>query len=49
MEQFVNCVVSAETVKTFKTRLNNLWSDQEVLFDYKADLRAWYWEPYYCD
>jgi len=31
-------VVSAETVNTFKFRLDNFWSDQDVLYDYNADL-----------
>jgi len=29
-------VVSVETVNTFKNRLDKLWSDQEVLYDYIA-------------
>jgi len=33
-----NHVVSAETVNTFKNRLDKFWSDQEVLYDYKTDL-----------
>jgi len=32
--------VSAETVNTFKFRLDNLWSDQDVLYDYNADLHG---------
>jgi len=37
-----NHVVSAETVNTFKNRLEKFWSDQEVglLFDYKTDLHG---------
>jgi len=35
-----NNVVSAETVNTFKNRLDKFWSDQEVLYDYKIDLRG---------
>jgi len=31
-------VVRAETVNTFKNRLDRHWSNQEVLFDYNADL-----------
>ena len=31
-----NFVVSAETINTFKNRLDKFWSDQDVLFDYKA-------------
>jgi len=33
-----NFVVSAETINAFKNRLDKFWSDQDVLFDYKADL-----------
>jgi len=33
-------VVSAETVNTFKRRLDKFWSDQDVLYNYKADLRG---------
>jgi len=31
MEQFANHVVSADTINTFKNRLDKFWSDQEVL------------------
>ena len=31
-------VVSASTVNTFKNRLDKCWSDQESVYDYKADL-----------
>jgi len=33
-------VVRAETVNTFKNRLDKHWSNQEVLFDYNADLHG---------
>jgi len=33
-----NHVVSADTVNTFKNRLDIFWSNQEVIFNYKADL-----------
>ena len=33
-------VVCAETVNTFKNRLDKHWSNQEVLFDYNADLHG---------
>jgi len=33
-------VVSAETVNTFKFRLDNFWSDQDVIYDYNADLHG---------
>ena len=44
-------VVSAETVNTFKFRLDNFWSDQDVLYDYNADLhgirnRIFIWQHY---
>jgi len=35
-----NYAVSAETVITFKNRLDKFWSDQEVQYDYKADLHG---------
>ena len=31
-------VVSANTVNTFKNRLDKFWSDQDLVYDYKADL-----------
>jgi len=33
-------IVCAETVNTFKNRLDKHWSDQEVLYDYNADLHG---------
>jgi len=33
-----NHVVSADTVNTFKHRLGEFWLNQEVIFNYKADL-----------
>jgi len=35
-----NFVVSAGTINTFKNHLDKFWSDQDVLYDYKADLRC---------
>jgi len=35
-----NHVVSADTVNTFKGRLDKFWSNQDVLYDYKADLHV---------
>jgi len=35
-----NHVVSAHTINTFKNRLDKFWSDQEVLYDYNADLHG---------
>jgi len=31
-------IISANTVNTFKNRLDKFWSDQELVYDYKADL-----------
>jgi len=33
-----NEVVEANTVNAFKNRLDNHWSNQDVLFDFNADL-----------
>jgi len=33
-------VVSAETVNTFKNRLDRFWCNQDVLYDYRADLHG---------
>jgi len=33
-------VVCAETINTFKNRLDKYWLDQEVLYDYNADLHG---------
>ena len=33
-------VVESDTIKTFKNRLDKRWSNQEVLFDFNADLTA---------
>ena len=35
-----NHVVSADTINTFKDRLDTFWSNQYVLYDYKADLHV---------
>ena len=35
-----NHVVSVSTINTFKDRLDKFWSNQEVLYDYKADLHG---------
>jgi len=35
-----NYVVSAATINTFINRLDNYWSTQEVLYDYKADFHG---------
>ena len=33
-----NKIVDAESVNTFKTRLDKYWSDQPLLYDSKAEL-----------
>jgi len=38
MEQSTREVVSANTVNTFKNRLDKFWSNQELVYDYKADI-----------
>ena len=35
-----NHVVSAETVNTFKQRLDKFWIDQDVMYNYKAYLHG---------
>ena len=35
-----NHVVSAETVNTFKQSLDKFWIDQDVMYNYKADLHG---------
>jgi len=35
-----NFLVSAETTNTFKIGLDKFWLDQDVVYDYKADLRG---------
>jgi len=35
-----NHVVSVDTVNIFKNRLDNFWSTQEVMYDYRADLHG---------
>ena len=36
-----NAVVKSDTINTFKNRLDKHWSNQEVLFDFNADLTNW--------
>ena len=36
----VEICVSAGTTNTFKNRLDKFWSDQDILYDYKADLHG---------
>ena len=33
-----NSVVEVDTINLFKKRLDHFWADQDVIFDYKADL-----------
>ena len=41
MEQFAqSCGFFADTISTFKNRLDKFWSDQEVLYDYNANLHG---------
>jgi len=35
-----NHVVSADTINTFKDRLDKFWSNRDVLYDYKSDLHG---------
>jgi len=35
-----NRFASADTINTFKNRLENVWSTQEVMYNYKADLHG---------
>jgi len=32
--------LSTDTINTFKDRLGKFWSNQDVLYDYKADIRG---------
>ena len=40
IDSLSNNVVSADTVNTFKNRLDKFWSNQDVLYDYTADLHG---------
>ena len=33
-------VVSADTVQTFKNRLDKFWSNQDIVFNYKANIKG---------
>ena len=35
-----NWVVSANTTNTFKTRLDRFWQNQEIIYDFKAQLEG---------
>jgi len=38
MDSLPNLVVEADTVSTFKTRLDKLWMHQKVKFHFRTDL-----------
>ena len=42
-----NKIVDAKSVNTFKTLLDKYWSDQPLMYDFKAELagtiKMWYW------
>ena len=44
-------VVSANTIDTFKARLDRFWSDQEVKYNWKSDIHLEFctpaWSPHY--
>jgi len=33
-------VISAETVNCFKSRLDNLWKNQDIIYDYQSDIHG---------
>ncbi len=35
-----NYVVSADSVNTFKTRLDKFWTNQEIIYDYRAQIQG---------
>ena len=38
MEQLTPVLNNANTLNTFKNGLDKFWSDQELVYDYKADI-----------
>jgi len=40
MYRYRYSVVSVETANNFQRRLDKFWSDQDVLYNYKADLHG---------
>ena len=42
MEQYSlpNDVVHAESTNTFKSRLDKFWSNQEIIYDYRAEIQG---------
>jgi len=35
-----NEVVHAESTNTFKSRLDKFWSNQEIIYDYRAEIQG---------
>jgi len=35
-----NDVVHAESTNTFKSRLDKFWSNQEIIYDYRAEIHG---------
>ena len=35
-----NDAVHAESTNTFKSRLDKFWSDQEIIYDYRAEIQG---------
>jgi len=35
-----NDVVHAESTNTFKSRLDKFWSNQEIIYDYRAEIQG---------
>ena len=35
-----NDVVHAESTDTFKSRLDKFWSNQEIIYDYRAEIQG---------
>jgi len=33
-------VISAETVNCFKSRLDNFWKNQDIIYDYQSDIHG---------
>jgi len=33
-------VISAETVNYFKSRLDNFWKNQDIIYDYQSDIHG---------
>ena len=38
MEQFINYAVDVQSIEVFKVHLDEFWAQQEVIFDWTADL-----------